>query len=273
MRLRLVTYNIRKGGGRRAPLIAGVLRQLDPDMVILQEAVNPAFVGDVARAIDSRVIAGGPGRSVAVISRLDGLEATWHRPRRGPGFAEVAIAAANVRVIGVHLTAGLSGRGERRRIPEMAHVLAVADADPGQGRVVIAGDLNAVAPGDLPALARLPAWIRILLRVDGGIATTVVARALEAGFVDAFRSQHPDLAGATIPSAAPSVRLDYFLLSPEVAPGALSCSLAGADPRILGAASDHLPLVLDLDTAPDRTAGVSVAEDVCRLADVDLAPA
>ena len=152
---------------------------------------------------------------------------------RARNFVEVELAETGVRVIGVHLSAGLSGRGERRRLPEINRVLQVADAPPGAGRTLIAGDLNAVAPGDLSAVARLPAWIRLLLRVDGGIGTTVVARVLGEGYTDAYRRLNPDVVGPTMPAAAPSVRLDYLMLG--AGPRAGAGRLRARRPRAVAA--------------------------------------
>jgi endonuclease/exonuclease/phosphatase family metal-dependent hydrolase len=39
--VRLVSYNIRFGGGRRVALIGAVLAALRPDVVLLQEATDP----------------------------------------------------------------------------------------------------------------------------------------------------------------------------------------------------------------------------------------
>lgn len=260
MTLRLVSYNIRKGGRRRSKLIGEVLRRLDPDLVVLQEAVDPWVVAEVAREIGGQVLLGAPARSVAVVSRMGELETAWHHGRHGPRYAEVVLPSINVRVIGLHLTAGLSGRGERRRVREAEQVLATAAGDGGPASVVLAGDFNSVAPGDLPAIRRLPTWLRILLRVDGGISTRVMGQLLAAGFVDAFRLRNPDTAGATIPSDAPSVRLDYFLLGPAVAPRLVECRVALDDRMLLAAASDHLPLILDLST--DASANDADAADV-----------
>jgi hypothetical protein len=248
--LRLATYNIRRGGLRRGRLIGEVLGSLDPDLVVLQEAVDPRVVHQVAEMTGARVLSASLGRSVAVLSRMGDLEIRWHRPAGGPGLIEVELPSIGARLIGTHLAAGLSGRGERRRTREIEHVLSAAREGPGLPRVVVAGDLNAIAPGDLPGMGRLPAWIRILLRVDGGISTVAMQRLLEAGFTDAFRHLNPSSRGATIPSGAPSVRLDYFLVGSALLPGVVACTVGQVDPVLLAAASDHLPLVLELE--PER---------------------
>ena len=246
MTLRLVTYNIRKGGRRRYRLISEVLRGIEPDVVVLQEAVDPWVVGEVSREIGAQVALAAPGRSVAILSRIGELDVAWHRGVHGPCFAEVALLSVEARLLGLHLSAGLSGRGERRRSREVEHVIAIAESGVGPAGVLIAGDLNAVAPGDLPTVARLPTWIRILLRVDGGISTRVVQRLIGSGFVDAYRRLNPGTYGATIPSDLPAVRLDYFLLGTAIAPRLVACDLASGDPVLLATASDHLPLVLEL---------------------------
>ena len=50
-----------------------------------------------------------------------------------------------------------------------------------------------------------------------------------------------------MPAAAPSVRLDYLMLGPELAPAVVACGHSTVEPSLLWAASDHLPLVADLD--------------------------
>lgn len=247
MTLRIVTWNIQRGGSARRGVIAGVLRDVDADVVVLQEATRPDVVGWLAGELGAPHVVVAPHRSVAMLARLPLDDVRWHALPTGRSFVEACVPTASVRIIGVHLTAGLSGTGERRRAREMAALLAVVDDHPGLAQTLIAGDLNAIAPSDSPAVSSLPLWIRLLLRADGGIGKAVVQRCLDHGFVDAFRRFHPSDAGATLPAARPSVRLDYFLLGPDLAGRAVRCDLAGLDARLLARASDHLPLILDLD--------------------------
>ena len=136
---------------------------------------------------------------------------------------------------------------ERRRGIELESLLEVAAQAPGPARTVIVGDLNSISPGDILIRAALPTWIRVLLRVDGGIGTTVVQRVLDAGFVDAFRLLDPKEPGATMPAIAPTVRLDYVMVGPELVPAVTMCRLGEVDRALLIAASDHVPLVAELD--------------------------
>jgi len=260
--LRIATYNIRKGGRGRQRAIADVLRALDADIAVLQEATDPRVVAWLAEATGSAVAMGGAGRSVAILSRVPRPDGRWHAFRMGHAFAELDLADRGIRIMGVHLSAGLSARGERRRGIELESLLEVAAQAPGPGRTVIVGDLNSISPGDILIRAALPTWIRVLLRVDGGIGTTVVQRVLDAGFVDAFRLLNPKEPGQTMPAIAPTVRLDYVMVGPDLVPAVTACRVGEVDRSLLVAASDHVPLVVDLDLpAPGRDGPATARPD------------
>jgi endonuclease/exonuclease/phosphatase family metal-dependent hydrolase len=171
-----------------------------------------------------------------------------------------------LRVFGVHLSAGLSRRGERRRIVEMKRLLELAKETADGVPTALVGDFNAVAPGDERHLRRMPLWIQMLLRFDGGIRTHAMGSALEAGFSDAFRALDPGGAGLTMPSWAPSVRLDYVMLDGDLIERLEACSVV-VDP-LVARASDHLPLMARLDlpsrreTPPRRSPGAGTSPSV-----------
>ena len=58
--LRLVSYNIRFGGGRRLAFIGAVLAALEPDVVLLQEATDPSPSTGSRAPPASRTSTGGP---------------------------------------------------------------------------------------------------------------------------------------------------------------------------------------------------------------------
>jgi len=245
--LRIASYNIRKGGSRRRAAIADVLKALDADVTVLQEATDRRVVDWLADATETQVAIAERGRSVAVLARAPARAGRWHRLPTGRSFAEVDLPEWEIRLLGVHLSAGLSGRGERRRAIEVDRILAVATDPPGRERTVIVGDLNAISPSDALSVATLPAWIRLLLRIDGGISTRVIGRVLSDGFVDAYRLLHPTEPGGTLPAVAPTVRLDYVMLGPALVPAVASCRIGDASVPMMLAASDHLPLLTVLE--------------------------
>jgi exodeoxyribonuclease III len=225
--VRLVSYNIRFGGGERLAFIGGVLAHLDPDVVLFQEASDPVAIDRIAHYAQLSHVYRRPGWTVAAASREALVGHEWHRPGRSRGFVEVVPAGSpRIRLIGLHLPAGLSSRGERARLRSVDTLLDWAGGT-ADDNTILMGDLNSVARGDVPSVRQMPLWLRLLLRFDGGIRTDVQDRLAAAGWIDAFRRLHPDDPGFTLPASSPQVRLDY---APLVA-----------------RAADHLPLVTVID--------------------------
>jgi exonuclease III len=139
-------------------------------------------------------------------------------------------------------------RGERLRLTEVASLLRILG--PGHASdAVLVGDFNAIAPGDAPRIRQLPLWLRMLLRVDGGIRTDAMTRLFSAGWVDAYRHLQPAGDGFTLPPMEPSVRLDYVLVPTSLTARLRACRpVASTEVHGLVAhASDHLPLLAELD--------------------------
>jgi len=243
--VRVATYNIRFGGTGRKASIAGVLARVRPDIVIFQEATEPAIVAWIGREIGLEHVVAMAGRSVAAISR-EPFDAQWHELGVGRAALELTLGDHRARLFGIHLSAGLSQRGERRRLAETARLLTRIAQAGSPERTIIVGDFNAIAPGDGPTLRRLPMWIRILLRFDGGIRTEVMTTIAAAGFSDGYRLSHPNEPGFTMPAAEPSVRLDYVMLGAAIRPHLVSCEQQAKGPDS-ALASDHLALVAEFD--------------------------
>jgi endonuclease/exonuclease/phosphatase family metal-dependent hydrolase len=243
--LRVATYNVRFGGAGRKASIAAVLTGLAPDVVVLQEATDPSTVAWIGQEIGLAHAVAVPGRSVAALSR-EPIVTTWHDLGRSRQALEIRLGDDSPRIFGVHLSAGLSQWGERRRRLEVTRLIELVTTSGGPGRTMLVGDFNAISPGDGPLLRLLPMWIRILLRFDGGIRTEAMASLAAAGFSDAYRLLHTDDPGFTMPAVEPSVRLDYFMLGSAVRPLLRSCEhqSKGAQSAL---ASDHLAVVAEFD--------------------------
>jgi exodeoxyribonuclease-3 len=243
--MRIVSYNIRFGGGERLAFIGAVLASLRPDVVFLQEATNPVAVDRIAHMAGMTHVYRRPGWGVAGLTREPVRGHAWHRPGRARGFLELVPAHGDadppLRLLGHHLPAGLSQRGERARLRSIDELLAWSGGRADDNTLLI-GDLNSVARGDVPTIRAMPFWLRLLLRVDGGIRTDAQDRLAAAGWVDAFRHLHPDAPGFTMPAHAPQVRLDYALVPAGLLPLVRTCEPA-ADVPLVGRASDHLPLL------------------------------
>ena len=245
MTLRIVSYNIQFGGLRRAKALATVLAGLAPDLVVLQEATDPATVAELATLLALPEVHVRAGESVAMLSRRELAEVVWRPLGQGGSALCARLPDLEIQLVGIHLRAGLSQRGERQRRSEVRSLGSLHPGDLAR-RVILVGDFNAVARSDAPLLHLLPAWIRMLLRFDGGIRNEVMDELAASGYADVFRGLHPELPGFTMPSVEPSVRLDYVLAGEELGASFIRCDVIPPSPSTI-AASDHLPLVADLD--------------------------
>jgi len=248
VRLRLLTYNIRYGGVGREQRLAAVIASCSPDLVVFQEATHPAVIEALAAATGMRNWGARPGRSTAFMSRLDMAHHEWHRPAGSRHhFLELAPAGTEFRVFALHLRAIHSNWTERRRVAEVRGLLRGIERYQ-HGFHVLAGDFNTLAPGEALDATKLPMRLRPLVWLSGGrIRWETIQVMLDGGYVDGFRSLHPDQAGYTFPTWSPHVRLDYFFLPKGFIARLRACGVV-AD-GTLGQPSDHFPLLAEVDVA------------------------
>ena len=110
---------------------------------------------------------------------------------------------------------------------------------------LLAGDFNAVAPGDRASLAGAPLWVRAQTWFQlGQVPRRALKPLLDAGYVDCFREMHPEEDGFTLPSTSPQVRLDYVFSAPPLAEALSGCRVI-ASPKAVTSASDHLPVLAE----------------------------
>lgn len=222
-RLRVMTYNILLGGRRGEPLDE-VVHAVGPDVLLVNESPKtPAVWRRRCRRLAARwnlryVVGGRPAGSnmiavapgVSVKSTIaQRLRQPRLQPRRGIAAAQLRVGGRLVGVVSCHLSLD-----RERRVREVRRVLAVAQTL--RGPVVVAGDLNEPPTG--------PAWA--LLR--------------QAGFVD-----HGSSAWRTFPSDHPDRRIDALLVRGDAR--VLRHGDPGVDPVLLAAASDHRPVLAELD--------------------------
>lgn len=244
MNFRLLTYNIWLGGQGRADRLARVIAASRPDLVLLQEATSPAVVEEIARAAGMSEWRAFERQSLGYLSRLPVAHASWHRPRFSHhAFVEIVPEGHTFRIFGVHLSAVHSAWTERRRVFELRALLRSVQRHE-HGFHVLAGDFNTLAPGATLDPSRLPLRLRPLLWVTAGrVRWRTVKTVLEAGYVDAYRTQHPDAHGYTMPTWDPHVRLDYAFVPSTHSDRIVDCDVVRHADVV--AASDHLPVYVD----------------------------
>lgn len=245
MTLRLLSYNIRHGGAGREDALAAVIRDLAPDLVVLQEARHSPVVERLARETGMAQWGARAGFSLAFLSREPVRHAAWYKPRISRhAFLEVVPGAGEWRVFGLHLSAVHAAWTERRRTFELRALLS-AIAQHQHGPHLLIGDFNTVAPGEWLQVHKLPARLRALVWLSGGrIRWRTIQAMVDAGYRDAFRALHPEVVGNTFPTWDPHVRLDYLFVPTRFVPRVTVCAV-GATSRAREA-SDHFPLVAEV---------------------------
>jgi endonuclease/exonuclease/phosphatase family metal-dependent hydrolase len=254
--LRLLTYNIREGGVGRAEEIAEVIKAASPDVVALQEARDPAVVERIAGLAGFRFSGSRRLHSTGFLSNVPVLNYGWrHPPRTRHALLEVALADGFPRLFVLHLRAWFSKWTERRRAQELRGLL-----DGIQEQLIreqhafafhlLAGDFNALAPGEVLDASHMPRWIRGMIWLSGrDIARTTIEMMQSDGYVDAWRALHPDQgeSGCTFPVWDPHVRLDYVFTPIAYASRFTACEVRRI-PEKVRTASDHFPLLVEIST-------------------------
>ena len=247
---RLLTYNILHGGRGRSLPIAAVINSCAPDLVMVQEATDPATLERIAEATGMAEWRSFRRQSLGFLSRQPVVLSKWTRPRFSQhAFIEVVPAGEPLRVFGVHLSAVHAAWTERRRVMELRALLRTV-AEHQHGFHVLTGDFNTVAPDEPLDLTRLPLRLRPLVWLSGGrIRWRTIQTVLDAGYVDAFRMRHGSDPGHTLPTTNPHIRLDYVFVPRPFADRVAACDVVRHKEAVR--ASDHFPVVADLLTADE----------------------
>jgi endonuclease/exonuclease/phosphatase family metal-dependent hydrolase len=236
-RLRIATYNIHKCRGldrRVSPTrIAAVIRQLNADVIALQEVLDvrdgrPEL--DQARciteALDSYKWVFGQNRSLhggaygnMTLSRIEPIfslnyDLTWrHRERRGCLRTDFDVCGRLLHLFNVHLGTSFTERQHQARRLAGPDILHQADLS---GMKVVLGDFNE--------------WTR-------GLASQLMG--------NAFRSAKPRgflRSRKTYPGVLPVLHLDHFYYDEQIS----LVSVHATRSRQALIASDHLPLVAEI---------------------------
>jgi endonuclease/exonuclease/phosphatase family metal-dependent hydrolase len=271
-----MSYNIFLGGIGRMDAITGIVREVKPDLLGIQEADDEAAVAKLADATGMDYVYGRANsiHHVAFLSRFPIMRSHNH-PH--PGILRKTMLEAHVllpndtelTLFVVHLNATATIGGERRRVREMEAIIQSIGARSEQPHLMF-GDCNAIAPGDMLVFKRLTAhytnrvtkaemgtrrrerqvtfgaWLDRSTR--NGLITSetflprhLVRHVLEAGYIDCFRYLHPDVPGYTFPAPDPAVRIDYMFAPPSMRERLLCCEVIDLPASAI--ASDHRPVV------------------------------
>jgi endonuclease/exonuclease/phosphatase family metal-dependent hydrolase len=244
--LRILSYNIQRGGVGRERHLADVINEQAVDVVVLQEATRPDVVERLAQATNMTTFGAARGRSLGFLSRVPIAKHLWVRPLWSQhAFLEIVPKGLDVRIFGVHLSAVHAAWTEARRVRELRSLLtAIREHD--RSHHVLIGDFNTIAPDERLDVSQLPRRLRLLVWLSGGrIRWQTIAIILGAGYVDGFRQLHDGDPGLTFPTWGPHVRLDYVFLPKPFAARLTQCEVVRTSPAV-PLASDHFPLRIEI---------------------------
>ncbi len=240
MGVRIMTWNIHgmrgRDGHRDPERVALVIEEARPDVAGLQEVgalrgpgelLDPAGtlaeLTGLAHAYGLTELRGGYPYGNCILSRypITGTRSydlsVPGREKRGCLRADVDLGATSMHVFNCHL--GLDRRERRRQAAQLLSADILRDAALAYPLVLV-GDFNAWT-----SRSAVPRWIRRQLS-DAALAAGAPR--------------------ATFPSVFPLLRLDRAYVDSAVR--VLGCSVH--DSRLARLASDHLPLVVELELAP-----------------------
>lgn len=245
-----MTYNILDGGVNREAYILDVIQNAQPDIVILQEVFTEEFLKVLSQSLGMNYFMGGGNkkRRVALLSKLPVRAFQSHHPffPIWLNFIEAEIeykANKTARIIGIHPIANLGIGFELWRRWEAAYIthhVRNYETTP----CLIAGDFNAIAPGENVKTETMPMWLRWMIYLQGNhVYYFSMAKYLSSGFTDCFRALNSD-EGFTLPPPDPNSRLDYILVNATMRPRLKTCWVV-REPDSVNLASDHYPVMAE----------------------------
>jgi exodeoxyribonuclease III len=245
--LRLLSYNIKFGGRGRERAIAEVIRSASPDVVLLQEATDPRVIERLGAETGLPHWGSRPAYSMGFLTKIPVAHHAWHQPGNARHhFLELVLDGVDCRIFGLHLVAWFSKWTERKRHRELRALLD-GIKEHQDGFHLIAGDFNALAPGELLEVRKMPRWIRAMIWLSGrDIARDTIQLMLDEGYVDAWRLLHPNDAGFTFPTWDPHVRLDYVFAPKRYAERLAISEILFTPAELVRDASDHAPILVEV---------------------------
>lgn len=248
MALRVMTYNILEGGGDRMPFIRDVIRGQSPDILAIQEANDRDQIEALARELEMRLVYGEANSkyNLAWLTSLPVRRGENHRlPELRKTLLELEVEweGQPIRLYNLHLKANPEAEGLRaEEIQAILRVTGPASAEPR----LLVGDFNAIGPQDhFVSDIQFPEEDIAFAGRAYPLPRVVMPATLAAGYVDLYRTLHPNDDGYTAKTPTPVIRIDYIVASPSLATRAVSCDLVeGALPVY---ASDHLPVRADFE--------------------------
>ncbi|MGB6457044.1 MAG: exodeoxyribonuclease III [Streptosporangiaceae bacterium] len=265
--MRIATWNV-NSVKQRVPRLLPWLDERQPDVLCLQETKlsDDAFIDVLGKDLDSRgyqaAVHGEPRwNGVAILSRA-GLEEVTPGLAGAPGFPDpearaIAATCAGIRVVSVYVPNGREPGSDhyRYKLDWLAALEQSVRAAPGA--TVVCGDMN-IAPTDADVFD--PAAYVGQTHVTEP-ERAALASLQSAGLHDVVRDHWPDRRVFTYWDYRAGMfhqdlgmRIDLVLATGAVA-GRVQAAWVDRQARKGTGPSDHAPVIIDLDEAPDGDIG------------------
>ena len=232
------------------------LRVHEPDVLLLQELKGEVFPAEAFKDMgyESVAVTQKTYNGVAVLSRtaIETVNTTLAGDDKDSHARYLETRIGGLRIVNVYMPNG-NPIGSDKFIYKLAWMDRMMDQMirwlRDEAATVIGGDFN-VIPEDIDC-HKPASWVKDALFQPEPRAR--YRAMLERGYVDAFRSLHPDLAGAftfwdyfrNAFEHNRGIRIDHFLLSPAAAARLETCEI-DKGPRAQDRPSDHTPIVLEM---------------------------
>lgn len=240
----------------RMPILRAWLQEVQPDVLMLQELKGLDFPTEELRELGyhSTAVTQKSYNGVAVLSRepIEVVTTTLAGDVEDSHARFLEVMVSGIRMVAIYLPNGNPIGTEKfeYKMRWMDRLLAemrawIADSTP----TLIGGDFN-VIPTDIDC-HKPASWVKDALFQPETKAR--YAQMLAMGYVDAFRSLHPDQGGLftywdyfrNAFETNRGIRIDHFLISPGLVDRLAGCVIDRA-PRVLEKPSDHTPIVMEL---------------------------
>jgi exodeoxyribonuclease III len=253
--MKIATWNV---NSIRARLdhVTEWLKARQPDVLLLQELKATEFPALVFEALgyQSAAVTQKSYNGVAVLSRypIETINTTLAGDEADSHARYLEMTIEGVRVVNIYLPNGNPVGTEKfaYKLAWMDRLLLKMTAWREENLpVVIGGDFN-VIPEDIDC-HKPASWVRDALFQPE--SRSRYRALLNLGYTDAFRSLHPDETGQftfwdyfrQAFEHNRGIRIDHFLLSPQVAERLVSCEI-DKGPRAQERPSDHTPIMVEL---------------------------
>ncbi len=253
--LKIASWNVNSIRARVGHVTAW-LREQQPDVLLMQELKGEIFPAEVFKEMgyESAAVTQKTYNGVAVLSviPIETINTTLAGDDRDSHARFLETKIAGLRIVNVYMPNGNPIGSDKfiYKLGWMDRMLAqmirwLRDETP----TVIGGDFN-VIPEDIDC-HKPESWVRdVLFQPEPRARYRAM---LERGYVDAFRSLHPEVRGAftfwdyfrNAFEHNRGIRIDHFLLSPAAASALVSCEI-DKRPRTQEKPSDHTPIVVEL---------------------------